>query len=663
MELKKFSHEFIIDYESRSRKDIDVGNYLYSTDPSTSLLCIGSKLDDSRSKVWSPEDGSLPPEFIEAVVDPRVQLIAHNAGFDRSITKYVLPRYVKKSSLRDKIKAIPISRWKCTAAKAASHALPRSLAGACAALGLVNQKDKEGSKVLKKYYRPRKPTKNNPKEWHDDPLELMRIYEYCLADIDAQYELDHSIPDLSPYEQEIWELDQVINDRGLRLDIPFVKKVLALADIERERLTKKVYALTKGAIESPTKNAQVIKYVNDRGAKLPNIQKETIANYLLQDNINPHVREVLEIRQKAARTSLGKYVAMLERSDEKYVARDHLMYWGASTGRWTGKGIQLQNLPKGIEGLDPEEAIDILNTGGEDLLRLVYGDNITGVLSSCIRSMITAPEGEEFFDADFSGIEARVLFWLADHTKGIDSFLRRIDQYKIMAGAIYGVSPDEIEKGLRRNVGKKAFLGCGYGMGWVRFKESCEEEQIFIDAKTSKKAVNSYRKVHKPVTQLWSNIERAAIKAVRTGKKVSINHVTFFVKNNFLYCRLPSGRCLAYYKPRAVKTVKFNRPCWELRHWAEVGDAKIWMERSTWGGVLVENIVQAIARDLMVASMRRIEAAGFPICLTVHDEILARRKKGRSTLDEFNTLMKQLEPWAKGIPVEVDGWKGLRFKK
>ena len=275
------------------------------------------------------------------------------------------------------------------------------------------------------------------------------------------------------------------------------------------------------------------------------------------------------------------------------------------------------------------------------------------------------------FVADYAGIEARVLFWLAGHEKGLDIFRNGEDIYKYMASAIFQIPVSEVDKTLHRPLGKEGILGCGYQMGWKKFKDSAADKGLYISAQLAKKTVDTYREEHKPVKQLWYNIEKAAIEAVqRPGRRVKVNKVSFYMAEGFLVCELPSGRTLNYHKP----AIKMEIPPWEknkknpekqpkLYHWGIHPKTKQWVFDSTYGGKLVENIVQAIARDLMAEAMLRIDRAGFEIILSVHDELVSEAKLGKFSLEYYNKLMSTLPPWATGCPVEVEGWTGYRYRK
>jgi DNA polymerase len=372
---------------------------------------------------------------------------------------------------------------------------------------------------------------------------------------------------------------------------------------------------------------------------------------------------MLELRQAVSKTSTAKYQAFEMRSRYDGRLRDILMYWAASTGRWGGKGVQPQNFPRGTIK-NTIQAAGILAEGDLELVRMIYGDPMSA-FSSCLRNMIVAPEGKVFDVADYAAIETRVLFWVANHEAGLKALREDRDLYCEQASDIYGRHITK-EDALERQVGKGVILGCGYQMGWKKFLQTCLSQGITIDEAIAQKAVTSYRTVNYPVVRLWDNTIRAAIAAVLNPKKrFKINHVTWFVENGFLWCELPSGRRLAYYGPE----VRYEMTPWGdkrpvLYHYGVNPVTRKWQSDKTYGGRLVENIIQAISRDLMAEAMLKIEATGiWEIVLSVHDELIGERKKGEGSNELFNELMSAVPAWGEGLPVKVEGWSGERYRK
>lgn len=651
----------VIDFETYSECDLKAcGPWIYSRHPSTEILCaayrIGTreKLKTAKTKTWVPEETAI---FADYILDPDVILVAHNAGFESAIVRNVLNQYVGPE------------RWLCTVSMAAALALPRKLGDAAAALKLPVQKDMEGHRLMLKLSKPRRPSKHNPSTRHNDPDDLNRLVQYCATDIDTEVEFLLKLPMLISNERQVWMLDQRINWRGLYVDRELVNTTLDLIGEELSALDVEATRLTGGRVTRMTQRQAVLDFIQDEGVFIPNLTAKTVADALasgLADDA-PAARRLLEIRQSSSKTSTAKYEAFRARTDEDNRCRDNLMYHGASTGRWAGTGVQPQNFPRGAFTDDdhPDVAQDIVKSGSLDLVRACYGDPMT-VFSSCLRGVITAPPGKSLYCADFAAIEARVLFWFADHALGLKAFRENRKIYEEQAMAVYGISLLDVTKN-QRAVGKECILGCGFGMGPDKFFDRCRFRGIDLDHDTAVQAVSAYRTTHRPVTVLWENIQRAAIKAVQTpGYRIKVNHTVWFVRGDFLYCELPSGRRLAYYGPtiRHESRFKSSEPRPTLYHWGSNPVTKKWEESGTYYGVLVENIVQATARDLMVAAMFRCEAQGYETILTVHDEILSERADdGKGSIEEFNALMAEVPNWAAGCPVKVEGFTSRRYRK
>lgn len=601
-------------------------------------------------------------------------LVAHNAGFERAITRYTLTRYETLTpEQRKRLGELKPSDWRCTAAKAAACSLPRSLEMGAQVLELPTQKDMQGHKLIKKYMKPRKPSKNNPSHWWDDRKDLRSIYRYCLVDVQAEYELDQALPDLTPDEQRVWELDQLINDRGILIDIPTVKIILGMIHEEIGNITKRVHALSNGTIDKVTQTAKVLAWVNARGADMENMRAETIRDKLIDDETPEAVKTMLEYRQGGSKSSTAKYLKMIQAVGDDNRARELLLYWGTlPTGRWAGKRIQPHNFPRPtIKNFKSDEAIELIKSGGLKAVRAKYGDTqVMDVLVSVIRGMIIASPGKELFCADFASIEARIAFWVAEHEDGILAFVEDRKLYEEMAAETFDMPlewlcSEEGKSSLERFVGKESVLGAQYGLGWKMFMINCHKKGMKkVTAEIAKKAIYTYRKVHSPIPDMWKRLEYACVQAINhPGKVYQVTKVSIYVRNDFLIIKLPSGRKLKYFKPRiSQKQLARGRMVPQIHHWT-VWKGN-WVETVIWGGIIFNHVVQGIARDFMMWGTDKIESAGYEFILSVHDEGLAERDLGQGTLKEFLDLMAgQLPEWAKGCPIKADGWVGPRYRK
>lgn len=644
----------ILDYETRSEAEITkTGAFEYSRHPSTQVLCaswmVGTRKElvgKSEVEIWSPAYGG-PPKLFEILSDPSIIKIAHNAFFEQVITKNVLGIEVS------------IDNWLCTASLASTCAIPRNLEGACLSLNLPHKKDMEGKRLMMKMCKPRRSTKNNSDKWHNKKSDLKRLMVYCAKDTLAERDLFLNLPPLIPSERQRWELDQKINFHGFKVDRSLIEKVLRSIKEETIRLDTEITQITNCRSARQTK---VLKeYVNQfYPPTIPDLRAKTIIDTLKKTDLPSHVRRVLEIRQMSSRTSTAKYEAFEMRSRSDGRVRDHLVFHAASTGRWSGAGVQVQNFPRGSIK-DTNMACKVLEKEDLEGVRLIYG-NPMEVFSSCARAMIIPTEGMEFFCGDYASIETRVLFWIAGHTKGLTAYRENRDLYIEMAQFIYGKDTISVDE---RQMGKRSILGCGYGMGFKKFQKTCEQYGENVSEELAKKAVYGYRELHSPVPEFWKKLENAAIAAVKNPSKRYKTCLTWWEKKDkFLTCRLPSGRFLYYYNP----TIKYAPNAWgeptpKLHHWGMNGVTKKWEETAVWGGLLTENVVQAVARDFMAEAMTRIDKAEFKIVLSVHDELLVEAGKGTSCLEEFLDLMKEIPPWGTGCPIKVEGWSGERYRK
>lgn len=652
-----------IDFETRSEVDIKAcGAWVYAEHESTDVLCMAYAIDDGPVFLWTP-DGQILPGIIAARLVAGDTIEAHNAFFERAIWANVM---VKKYGWQP----VPPDQWRCSAAKAAARALPRSLEGAGAALGCAIQKDTTGKALMLKISRPRKATKNDSSRWNTDPLDMMALYEYCKTDVDAERAIHAAVRDLSPLELRVWQLDQTINERGIYLDKEAAEAALELIARQTDRLTTEAIALTDGAIKTTGQRAKVLEWIREQDAEIEGYTKQHLTE-ALEGVLPDKVRRLLEIRQQLGKTSTKKFQAMVNSVCSDGRIRDTLMYHGATTGRWTGKLVQLQNIPRGTIK-DPDLAIEIIRARDLEQLEMLYG-NVMATISSCIRGMLIAAPGHDFVVADYAAIETRVLFWLAGEARGLQMYRDEQDLYKDMASAIYRKPVDQVTKD-EREMGKRAVLGCGYSMGGKKFKMTCKTfANVEIEEQFALYVVQKYREKYPPVPRLWYAQEGAAVEAVRfPGKMVGCGKVTWLYVDGVLYCRLPSGRKLAYNSPEVRITEKpWGGEGYQLSYMGIDSKTKQWTRQHSYGGMLVENITQAVARDLMAEAMLRVEEAGYPVVLSVHDEIVVEVRstfgwdtpEGDGRVQQFCRLMSELPAWASGLPVKAEGWRGQRYRK
>lgn len=658
-----------LDFETRSMVDVtETGPWRYSMDPSTIPLCLCFTVDNGDVEVITHEDFEGTYDvFGDQYYTPTMQYLyelalneeaifkAHNSMFEYCMWNNVLAKKYGFPEIKD------MKRWDCTAAKAASHALPRSLGGCSLALKLSENKDETGKKVMLQLSKPRKPSKNNPSIWVEDPDKFETLYEYCKQDVVVERAIDNALPNLNKNEKAIWELDQAINSRGVKIDVKALNIALEFINEFKERLNLELQDLTSGAVEKATETKRMTDYLRSH-IPIEDLRKATVDSWI-QNVDNPKLKRILEIRAQGGKSSTAKLEAIKNRVCPDDRVRDILVYHGASTGRWAGAGIQVQNFPRGI-GYNSDKVLECLLLDDLDVFEMMYPDVINAI-SAGLRGFIISEEGHDFVTADFAQIEARVVMMLAGCQRGIEDFRHGRDIYLALAQEIYKRPLTKKDKE-ERQLGKVGVLGCGFQMGAARFKEHAKNQAgLIISEELAEKTVKTYRETYPEVVKLWYAQERAAILSVKNpGRIFTEGPIKWKVQGNFLYCRLPSGRCLAYPDP-AIKVIKTK---WDtdkesLTFMAVNTITKQWDREHTYGGKLVENIVQATARDLMANGMLNTEKAGYKSVMTVHDEVISEVPEGFGSVEEFEKLLSTPPEWAKDYPIKAEGWRGKRYRK
>lgn len=690
----------VIDFETRSTVDIRrSGAYRYAADPTTDILCLAWTKGGDVFLWW-------PDHFDEVMGRPKANLKylfapiargeiveAHNAAFERYVWKHV-------GEARYGWPAVPLHQWRCTAARAAAVSLPRKLDTVCKVLGLQEQKDAVGHRTMLTVSKPRRLKDKPGIHWHEDVERLSKVFEYCRQDVRAEYGLSQVLPHLTEDELAVWQLDQIVNERGVGIDLQMALGAIGIDALLKDELNDELSEITGGVVTAGTQRDNLLRWMQSEGAPLKDLTKDTMeyVAHSKQPWATDYIRRAAEIRMAVAKGSIAKYQAALDMVASDGRARDLLMYCGAGTGRWSGKGIQPQNMVRNTPK-DMETPCSAIAHGDLGWLRVLYSDPVK-VLSTCSRGMIVSAPGYELMVADFAQIEARGTLWLA-HDPGIEVFRRGEDIYCHMAGRIYGEDGREIraaykagdeEAFAKRFRGKEAVLGLGYQMGWSKFIDRCALQGVEVIPEESKKIVSTFREEFSMVPALWALLQRQAIDAVRhPGKEMWINgKVSFLYDERFLWLRLPSGRRLAYFKPRVI--MKTMRPrCWDcgvdmavgtcLNCGGQVrqpeprpalvyegvdsspGRGRKWTTVDMYGGKWLENCVQALCRDLMAGAMLRAEAAGYHVILTVHDEVVAEVPRGFGSVEEFESIMCELPAWAEGFPLKAEGWRDTRYHK
>lgn len=679
-----------LDFETRSEADLKkVGTYEYARHPSTDVLCLAWTIDGLGTDLWHPafvdqtplvaitkRDRALLPKDILPAPEPDDLLIrvthgelmeAHNAFFERCIWHFVMvPKYGWPS--------VSPEQWRCSAAKAASFALPRALEDAAAALGLSEQKDMEGHKLMLKLSKPRKPTNADPNsKWHQKRVELERLFDYCRQDVIVEAALSAQLRELPSQELELWQLDQEMNWSGIRCDREMTNAALTIADQARNSASHELDLLTGGDVTKVTARPSFVKWLNANGVEGDSVAKERV-DWLLNQELDPTVERALTIWRRSSKASVKKYQAISRRmsADDDRV-RDSVMYWGASTGRWSGRGIQPHNFPRGSGKSWTHTACQDILSGSFELMKLIYGEDAAlDVLAEALRGVFVPAEGHEFLVADYSAIEARGTFWIAGHEEGLEVF-RAYDRGEgpdIYCWQAQDIFKEPIKKDdPRRQGGKVVVLGCGYQMGAPKLVTYADSMKVTLTLKEAKKLVDGYRDTNWPVVEFWEAIEVAAMEAVRRrgrGRAVRQDRLVWKMLGRFLHCRLPNGRLLSYLDPK-IEMAPVPWSDTELRPKITFMGMNTythqWERCSTYGGKLTENVVQALCRDIMAEAMLRLRNTIYRLVLTVHDEIIAEVPKGEGDVKEFQGIMAAQPEWADGFPIEAAGWRDTRFHK
>lgn len=634
-----------IDFESRSPVDIWAsGAWVYSEHPNTEILCLCYAVDDGPVITLTRTNMAEGIMELDKLSAEGAEFHAHNAYFERCMWK-------NKLELKYLAEPIPLKQWRCTAAKCSAHALPRSLEQAAIALNCIHKKDKKGNMTMRAIAQSTGLIEQEP---------LNRLYKYCAQDVEVEREIDKRLPDLCPSEQKVWFLDQYINDTGVMVDVPTIKNAVKCIDKEVNELTRELQILSGGEINAGTQRLAIKNYLEKKGVKLPDLTKKTVAA-ALEKSSGDNMR-ILRLRQQLSLTSNAKYKALLDTVSADGRVRDILVYHGASTGRWSGKLIQVQNLPKPSDAnFDNIFPCRLLRNDLESFETLYAGD-VLATLSSCVRGMFIPTPGYEMFTTDFAAIEARVVMWLAGEEGGLKLFREQdfnselADIYVQMARAIYNKKTLVKKDKKERQLGKQAVLGCGFGMGAVKFKATCATYNIEIDDALALRAVNAYRNTFKQVPKFWYEMEAAAVRAVNENKPIQVNHILWYLDGEFLRMKLPGGRTLAYHRPKVDAEGKLS--CMAVN-----SVTKKYLPEKFWGGTLVENATQAVARDIMKDAMLQMASNGFRILFTVHDELVVEAPKGTKTEADILKAVRIVPAWATGCPINAECEKVERYKK
>ena len=654
-------HHLSIDIETRSSVDIGkAGAYKYAQSPDFEILLFAYQWNNDPVKIIDLKNGEeLSCWLMQALTDPAVIKHAYNAAFEW----YCLNRAGYET---------PIDQWRCTMAHGLYCGYTAGLDATGKAIGLPQDKQKltTGRALIRYFCVPCKPTKTNGgrmwnQPWHDkDKWDLFK--EYCKQDVVTEREILKRL-DLFPMpeeEERLWQMDVLMNAYGVRVDTELIEGALYIDQIITQRLTDEAVRLT--GLDNPNSTAQLLKWLQDNGTETDNLRKETVSELL--DSINPeNVQRVLEIRQQLGKTSIKKYVAMDTAQGEGDRVRGLTQYYGANrTGRWAGRLVQMQNLPRNyLKTLD--YARNLVKAKNYDGVKILYG-NVPDTLSQLIRTAFIPSSGHKFVVADFSAIEARVIAWLAGEQWVNEVFATHGKIYEATASQMFGVPVERIAKGnpeySLRQKGKVATLALGY-QGGTSALIAMGALQMGLTEEELPDIVQRWRQANPRIKGLWYAIENAALAVMETAQPQGINGLIFALEGDLVYgqsfltVRLPSGRKLFYPKP-FLKENRFEKMA---VHYYTVGQqTRKWEVTSTYGGKMVENIVQAIARDCLAVTLERIAAKGLQVVFHVHDEVIIDAPM-ETTVEEICGLMAEPIPWAPGLVLKGAGFESMYYMK
>jgi len=682
-----------------------VGAAVYAEHPSTEVISLGYDLNDGKGpRQWIP-GRPLPVDLFDYIRAGGL-VEAHNSLFEFFIWHYVC--YARMGW-----PALPLDQLRCSQSKCNAWGLPGKLEEAAKALKAPHQKDAAGKALIRKLSVPRNPTKNNPDLRYTRltaPEDFEHFDRYNIQDIIAERSISSMIPDLSPEELELWLIDQRINVRGIPIDKKGLSDCREIVRQAKERYTAELAQLTGIPDVTVDKLAQIRKWMDARGYPMPSLDAEHVAAALKRTDLPPDIYRVLQIREVLGSASVKKTAAMERTANSDNRLRGLFVMNGArATGRWSGKGVQPHNSPKAGPGVyecqdcggvywrgltfcpqcgsrhrekaewsykAAEAALQAIASRDLDTVEALWGDPMLAV-AGCIRALFCTPPDKEFICSDYSAIEAVVLACLAREEWRVEVFRGHGLIYEMSASKITGVPFEEFvqykkENGThhphRAKYGKIPELAYGYqgAMGAaVQFgaDKFMSEDEIL-------KSVKDWRRESPNIVKFWYGLQDAAVAAILSpGQCYQYNGITYGVKDNVLYCKLLSGRTLAYHKPRVeLETNPWGKQSYKIYFWGYNSDSTKgpmgWTERDTYGGKLCENVVQATANDILRYAIVNLEKAGYPVVLHVHDEPVAEVPKGWGSIEEFENIMMTLPPWCANWPIKASGgWRGRRYRK
>lgn len=657
-------HHLSIDLETYSSVPIaKAGAQKYIQSPDFEILLFAYSLDGGDVQIIDLAQGELLPQWLaSALSDPQYIKHAYNASFEWGcLSKFM--------------GTLPIDQWRCTMFHGLYCGYTAGLDATGKALGLPADKQKlsTGKALIRYFCVPCAPTKTNGGRTRNyprhDPAKWALFKEYCIGDVTTEMEILHRLENfpVPPELEKQWQTDVLINARGVAVDMDMVRGALWIGETTRDQLTEE--AVTLSGLDNPNSVKQLMQWLEEElDEELTDLRKDTVSRLLNGNLTNDTARRMLEIRQELGKTSTKKYNAIEAAVCADGRVRGLLQFYGANrTGRWAGRLVQVQNLPRTyVEPLPL--ARDLVKCRETASLRALFG-SVPDTLSQLIRTSFIAEPGNALVDADFSAIEARVISWLAGESWRLDVFRTHGKIYEASASQMFGIPLERIKKGnpeyALRQKGKVAELALGYQGGTGALIKMGALDMGLTEAELPD-IVNRWRDANKRIRDLWYSMEAAAVQVIQTGQPVGLRSLVLAREmdagNNldFLTIRLPSGRKLYYAHPSLGQN-QWGKP--SITYMGMDQTTKKWKLIETYGGKLVENCVQAIARDCLAEAIERLEAANYPVVFHVHDEVVVECAAERASLDDIAAIMEQPVSWAPDLPLGADGWVGAFYKK
>jgi DNA polymerase len=639
-----------IDIETFSDVDlVKSGVYAYTASPHFEILLFAYAFDDAEVQIVDLASGEkLPNEIITALTDDSIIKTAFNSQFERTCLSKYLNQKLSPNS------------WQCTAVQAASLGLPLFLVGVSQVLGLTEQKMKEGKDLIRYFSIPCKPTKVNGQRIRNHPHHAAEKWEtfknYCKRDVEVERAIRKKILKypISKTEEQIYILDQQINDKGVFVDMELVSKAMECDKLHKEDTFSKAQRLT--GLNNPNSVLQLKEWLLENGVEVDSLSKKAVSD--LAKESDGEVEMLLNLRLQLAKTSIKKYEAIERAVCPDGRVRGLLQFYGANrTGRWAGRLVQVQNLPQN-HLKDLTLARTLVKAGRFEDLELLF-ESVPHLLSELIRTAFIPKPNHRFIVADFSAIEARVIAWIAGEKWRMDVFATHGKIYEASASQMFKVPIEEITKtSPLRQKGKISELALGYG-GSVGALTAMGALDMGVSEEELQGLVTAWRQANPNITKLWWNIDKAALKAVKERTSVDVGKIRIHYESGILFITLPSGRKLSYIKPR-IEPNKFGR---DAITYEGIGTTKKWERIETYGPKLVENIVQATARDLLAEAMLRVAEKGYDIVIHIHDEVVIEAPMEFGSLKDVCDIMAVAPVWAKDLPLRADGFECEYYRK